>query len=162
MSLKQFLGSLNSFSTTNLTTEKIKFTDLSEQTSAYVKANQTPNLYGVMKLSKTLPPLNIYGSCNNLNLIGINQNRSDDAWLLFPNFSMVLYYGTNYTGLYSVLTTNNTDNIVCYANQPFYMTDYDGAQSLILSTLDDGVDHDFTSSIKVYYKGVEVTIAGLS
>jgi hypothetical protein len=69
MSFQQFNGSLNILSRNEIAIKSLLFSDDSEQTSAYIPANQTPDLYGVQMLNLLSPPINIYSSCKDLTLL---------------------------------------------------------------------------------------------
>jgi hypothetical protein len=93
MSFQQWNGSrniltLNEMDVTEINATTITFSDDTVQTTSYIAANQTPNFWGVQKLSLESIPVNIYGSCKDLTLLG-NQNQLDDAWIVFPKWSAV-------------------------------------------------------------------------
>jgi hypothetical protein len=163
MSFQQFNGSLNILSRNEIAIKSLLFSDDSEQTSAFIPANQTPDLYGVQMLNLLSPPVNIYSSCEDLTLLG-NQNEKDDAWIVFPNWSCRLYQSTNYgtADPTSELMTNDTDYPVLYYNHPRGDAYYQLGRPIVDSTGEDGYLPLITQSIKVYYNGVEKTIAGLS
>jgi hypothetical protein len=166
MSFQQWNGSrniltLNGMDVTEINATTITFSDDTEQTSAYIAANQTPNFWGVQKLSLENIPVNIYGSCKDLGLLG-GQNQTDDAWIVFPKWSAVLYQNTNYSGLSSQVINNTTNFPKCWANAPRVDNEYLLADPIVDSTGDENYEPNTTQSIKVYYNGVEQTIAGLS
>jgi hypothetical protein len=68
ISFQQWNGSrniltLNEMDVTEINASTIKFSDDTDQTSAYIAANQTPNFWGVQKLFIENISVNIYGSC---------------------------------------------------------------------------------------------------
>jgi hypothetical protein len=163
MSFKQWNGSLSVLTQHEISVKTLIFPDESERTSAYIPANQTPNFYGVQMINLLTPPVNIYSSCKDLTLLGGQNN--DDAYIVFPNWSCILYQSSNYgvgLGVSSELMTNDTSYPVLYYNSPrgdnYYLT----GRPIIDSTGEEGYPPLATRSIKVYYNGVEKTIAGLS
>jgi hypothetical protein len=155
--------SLSNLNAENVEVSSIQFDDNSQQTTAYIPANQTPNFWGVQMLNLLTPPVNIYSSCKDLTLLG-NQNDSDDAWGIFPNWSCRLYQSTNY-GVgdpTSELLTNTTNYPILYYNAPWEDNYYLLGIPILDSSGEDNYSPLITQSIKVYYLGVEKTIAGLS
>jgi hypothetical protein len=142
----------------------ITFGDATEQTTAFIPNTLPMNLFGVQLLNITNPPVNIYCSIGDFQKIG-NQNDQDMAWLIFPNWSCILYQETDYVTLPSLrssqLLTNTTNQPLAY-----YSVGVDNVYDLCIPIIDSSGDDSYpqkvTRSIRVYYNGVEVIVSGLS
>jgi trimeric autotransporter adhesin len=102
----------------------------------------------------------ILSSTFNLSTIGV-ANDSDDAWLVYPGYGIILYMNPNYNAPFSYVYYNTT-------NTPyiFYTSTWGGTTgSTVIQYNDNGNIVNYppnaTVSIKVYYLNTELGVNGL-
>ena len=100
----------------------------------------------------------IFCSLSNLRNYGI-PNDSDDAWIVFPGFGFKIYDNQNYAGDESRLYTNTSNNPVLFS---FASGGFSNKGTNIYNINNNLFLYGKTHSIRIYFRGTEITINNLS
>jgi hypothetical protein len=120
--------------------------------------NNTQNI-GVILCDEGGNSYPVYCSAKNLGNIGILTD-ADDYYIVYPGWGFTLWHGVGYTEEQSRTYINNTTSLQLFST----ITPIDGVNvsQNIYTTSDILYSSNNTSSIKVYFRGVEVTLNGIS
>jgi hypothetical protein len=112
----------------------------------------------------------IFCSLRTLRNSGINTDK-DDAWIVYPGFGFRLYDDVDYNeaGVKSLLYINDSDKPVIYSFV-FNVYGFDGGfkgkginvREVKVSNQSDLFTSNKTHSVRIYFRGREITISGLS
>jgi hypothetical protein len=123
-----------------------------------ISYNQVPINNGVFMMNTGTASLNIIpSSITSLSVLSIGD--CDDWWLVYPGFSIQLFYSTGYAGTNSNVLVNDTNSPVVFATGSPSLTTYISVYQYNSSN-DYGTNK--TDSVLVWYQGVQVTIPALS
>jgi len=92
-------------------------------------------------------------------------NNSDDAWFVYPGFGFTLYstspYVTSGTGVEVSRTYINTSNVpvVYYTGSS---GGWVGRGTPILTTSGSTYSQNVTGSVRIYFRGTEIRVTGIS
>ena len=110
---------------------------------------------GTIQNTTTITP--IFSSLKQVTNIGIASN-SDDAWLVYPSWGFALYDKDDYTDLMTKYYTNTSTIPILFT---FYNGGYAGVGTQIQNSGSQGINANSTNSVKIYFRGKEVTVWGL-
>lgn len=120
----------------------------------------TTNRCGVYLLNGSSTTINevfpIFCSTQSLPMVGARSD-SDDAYLVYPGYGFKLFNNTGYTGTMSNLYYNTLTKPVIFCTT----TTWPGCPA-INNTTGEVRQNDITSSIKIYFRGEEQIIQGMS
>jgi hypothetical protein len=102
----------------------------------------------------------IFCSSYDVRVLGPGQD-DDDGWLVFPGYGIQLYKDDNYdtTNTYTWPSYNTTNKPVVYGCASW---DNSGGSWFLYDTNGNYYPENVTTSIRVFYRGTEVTIPSLS
>jgi hypothetical protein len=133
-------------SNNNLITSAINNTDI------YI----TTQTIGVIMFNGSGLSYPMYCSASNLNNL-CAPNDSDDYYIVYPGWGFTLYDDPDYSGSSSKQYMNNTSSPILFSS-----LDTIGTVNIQSSTSTDAYGDNITASIQIYFRGVEVTVTGIS
>jgi hypothetical protein len=102
----------------------------------------------------------VYCSTSNLDSYLRIPNVKDDAWLVYPGFGFVLFPSANWGGNSSYYYVNNTNRPQLFYNRGGGFSSSGGTE--IAGASYSGYPANTTTSLRIYFRGSEITIAGLT
>jgi len=109
--------------------------------------------------TNTFYPVNF--SAQNLINIGL-PNDSDDAWLVYPGYGFTLYYDNYSTGVRSKNYVNTSTVPVVFYCGNTARTGWVGYGTPILTTGDSAYAQNQTNAVRIYFRGTEIRVSGIS
>lgn len=89
-------------------------------------------------------------------------NNSDDGWLVYPGYGFTLYNTAPYGGTISRNYVNTTTTPIVYYTGSSPGTGWVGQGTPILTTTGSAYPQNDTGSVKIYFRGSEITVNGIS
>jgi len=116
---------------------------------------------GVYILDQSTPSINIPIPCSLTNLAYFRlTNNIDDGWIVYPGWAVQAFNLAGYTGLPTNIFLNNTSLPIFFSNSGWTLsTDVFITTNCTTSTQTSA---NTCTSVKIWFRGVEITISGLS
>ena len=115
---------------------------------------------GVYILDQETPFYNIPIPCSITNMAWVRSNNTDDGWIVYPGWAVQAFNLAGYTGLPTNIFLNNTSLPIFFSNAGWGLsTDVFITTNCTTSTQTSA---NTCTSVKIWFRGVERTITGLS
>lgn len=116
----------------------------------------TTATFGVILANSNSSVYPVYCSSTNMTNLGIPA-AVDDYYIVYPGWGFILYNTASYGGTSTRQYMNNTTSPILFTS-----VTVGGVSVNILSSTGGTYGVNQTRSIKIYFRGVEVTVTGLS